>query len=73
MGGCGNLNETSVNVNLKESGEAGALVGGSGAGRGERRRASLSGNTLESLRSEETETTACLRLALTLRTELLTE
>lgn len=71
MGGCGNLKETSVKVNLKESGEAGGLdvVGGGGAGRGEESRLSSVGNTRESLRSE-TETVACLRLALILRFEL---
>lgn len=67
MGGCGNLKETSVKVNLKESGEAGVLdVMG---GRGEERKESSVGNTRESL-SSATETVACLRLALISRFEL---
>jgi hypothetical protein len=71
MGGCGNLKETSVKVNLKESGEAGELdvwevvvpvvV--------EVRRLSSVGNTHESMRSE-TETVGCLCLALILSFEV---
>ena len=75
MGGWGNLKDTSVKVNLKESGDGRGLdvVGGRGAGRGgEDKRSwlkSSTGRTRASLISE-TETVACLRLALTPRTGL---
>ena len=61
MGGCGNLKDRSVKVNLKESGEGG-MDGGCGAGRGEERRQSSVGKTLERMISETT--VACLRFAL---------
>ena len=65
IGGCGNLKDKSVKVNLKESGEGGGsrVVGGSGAGRGDERRQSSVGKTRESLISETK--VACLRFALT--------
>ena len=70
MGGCGNLKDKSVKVNLKESGEGGGsdFVGGWGAGRGprgEERIQSSVGKTRESLISETK--VACLRFALRVR------
>ena len=67
MGGCGNLRDKSMKVNLKESGEGGGsnVDGGCGAGRGEERRQSSVGKTLESLISETR--VACLRFALRVR------
>lgn len=64
MGGCGNLKDKSVKVNLKESGEGGGsnVVGGCGAGRGEERRQSSEGKTRENTISDTR--VACLRFAL---------
>ena len=67
MGGCGNLKDKSVKVNLKESGD-GNVDGGYGAGRGEDRRQSSLGKTRESLISETR--VACLRFALRVKFEL---